>query len=124
MSSSVWQSAFSSEIPIPMSATKFTPSPTALPPGDIQVSKSSSDLIAWAIGKFGAGALLPGCAVYIYSDLKGAKDTMDYQRETTSKLIAALRRMLVLPRSKPRQSRSLRDVEENTKVLRALTPRQ
>lgn len=94
-------------------------------PPDIQVSKSSSDLITWAIGKFGSGALFAMAAVYIYSDLKmERKDTMDYQRETTSKLIVAFESSA---RAGAEQARAISDlagnVEENTRVLRALAPR-
>lgn len=91
-------------------------------PESVSIPQTPSGLAAWALIRFGPWALGFIAAAWFYSDFKAErKDSVDYQRETSSKLIVAFENN---SRSGAEQAKAVKDladnVEENTKALREL----
>lgn len=92
-------------------------------PENVNVPQTPSGLAAWALIRFGPWVLGFIAATVFYYDFKAErKDGVDYQRETSEKLIVAFENN---SRAGVDQAKAVKDladnVEENTRALRELT---
>lgn len=94
-------------------------------PENVEIPRTPSGLAAWALIRFGPWVLGFVAAALFYHDFKvERKDSVDYQRVTSEKLIAAFENNSRAGAAQAQAVADLADnVEENTRVLRELNPR-